>query len=467
VNLNVLKSFLKSTKITWKLTILYALIFSFVLISLNASVLFGVQFFLTNQTKQKVNITSITITEKIKTESNQAISLEHQDLIGDVHSDSTISIRIFTPEGMLINAAENFDLKLVPIPTGFNSIKEVEDDNDHFIVENRKIISNGQVKAYLQVIGNMEKENIFLKILFVLMAVSDFVGVAISLVAGYLVSKNMLHPIDKIAKTAQSISINNLNTRIEVREIDDELSRLAQTFNEMIDRLQDSFEKQNQFVSDASHELRTPISVIQGYIGLIDRWGKDDELVLQESIDAIKNETTEMTALIEKLLFLAHGESGNKKIQKSLFSLSDLMNEITKESQLISPTHLFQNMLGEDISIFADRKMLKQIFRALIDNSIKFSPTESTITLSANEDLDFINISIADQGIGISEMELSRIFDRFYRVDKDRSRETGGSGLGLSIVKWIVSAHNGQIIAHNNKEVGLTITVKFPTEKNI
>ncbi len=413
-----------------------------------------------------MNITSITITEKIKTESKQSVSLEHQDLIGDVHSDSTISIRIFTPEGILINAAENFDLKIVPIPTGFNSIKELEDDDNHFIVENRKINSNGQVKAYLQVIGNMETENIFLKILFALMAVSDFVGVAISLVAGYLVSKKMLHPIDKIAKTAQSISINNLNTRIEVREIDDELSRLAQTFNEMIDRLQDSFEKQNQFVSDASHELRTPISVIQGYISLIDRWGKDDELVLQEAIDAIKNETAEMTDLIEKLLFLAHGESGNKKIQKGSFSLSALMNEITKESQLISPTHLFLNTLDKDISIFADRKMLKQIFRALIDNSIKFSPSESTITLSAYEDLGFINISIADQGIGISEMELSRIFDRFYRVDKDRSRETGGSGLGLSIVKWIVNAHDGQIIAHKNKEVGLTITVKFPTEKN-
>lgn len=455
-------NFFKFTKISWKLTLLYASIFSLVLILLNASVLYGIKFFLVNQSMQKVSNVSNTIAEKIIGSHNEQMSLDDPELIGEARTDSTISVRIANPEGILVNSEDSFKWKTIPFASSLDSVKKMESDELHLVVENRRIISAGKTKAYLQVAGNMEKEYMFLKVLFFLMAGADALGIAISLLAGYLISRRMLFPIDRITKTAQSISINHLDRRIEVSQTDDELSRLAKTFNEMIDRLKQSFEKQNQFVSDASHELRTPISVIQGYIGLIDRWGKEDRSVLQESIDAIKNETAGMTELIEKLLFLARGDSGSQKLQKTEFSLKELIDEVGRESQLISQEHTIQYGATEDVSILADRKMLKQMLRALIDNSIKFTPPGGTIFVQAIKNENAVNITIKDTGIGIPQDEVSRIFNRFYRVDKARAKETGGSGLGLSIVKWIVDAHNGSIKAESTIGEGTSITAEFP-----
>lgn len=455
-------NFFKFTKISWKLTLLYASIFSLVLILLNASVLYGIKFFLVNQSMQKVSNISNTIAERIKGSPNEQMSLDDPELIAEARADSTISVRIANPDGALANSEDNFQWKAISFKSSLNSVKKIESGELHLVVENRQILSEGKTKAYLQVAGNMEKEYMFLKVLFVLMAGADAIGIAISLLAGYLISKRMLFPIDRITKAAQSISINHLDRRIEVNQTDDELSRLAETFNEMIGRLKQSFDKQNQFVSDASHELRTPISVIQGYIGLIDRWGKEDKSVLQESIDAIKNETAGMTELIEKLLFLARGDSGSQKLQKTEFGLKELIDEVGKESQLISKQHNIQYGTVEEVLIFADRKMLKQMLRALIDNSIKFTPPGGTIVVQTFKNEESVNITVKDTGIGIPEEELSRIFNRFYRVDKARAKETGGSGLGLSIVKWIVDAHNGRIQAESIIGEGTSITAGFP-----
>ncbi|MBZ4688736.1 MAG: putative two component sensor histidine kinase [Clostridiales bacterium] len=201
----------------------------------------------------------------------------------------------------------------------------------------------------------------------------------------------------------------------------------------MIDRLQSSFERQSQFVSDASHELWTPISIIQGYINLMDRWGKEDRDVLQESIDAIKNETSNMTELIEKLLFLARGGSGTQKLVKDEFWLNELINEVIKESRIVAPNRDISSKQNDSQRVYADRRLLKQMLRALVDNSIKFTSESGKIEINAINNGDNAKIIISDNGIGIPEEEIPLIFNRFYRVDKARARGTGGSGLGLSI----------------------------------
>lgn len=452
----------KFTKISWKLTLLYASIFSLILILLNASVLYGIKIFLINQAEQKVDDTISMLEEKIYGSSNEQMTLNDPELIGESRYDRTINVRIANAEGTVVNFSNNFNWTPTKLTETPDSVKKIEESNLHLIVENKKVLENGKVKAYIQVAGNLEKEYMFLKVLFCLMAGADLVGIGISLFAGYLVSKKMLFPIDRITKAAQSIGINNLDRRIEVHQTNDELSRLAGTFNEMIDRLQLSFEKQNQFVSDASHELRTPISVIQGYIGLIDRWGKEDRKVLQESIDAIKSETAGMTELIEKLLFLARGDSGNQKLQKTEFNLNELIAEVDKESRLISQLHYLQYHVDEEITLSADRKMLKQVLRALIDNSMKFTPPDGAITVCAKKDKDSVDIVVEDTGIGIPEQEVNNIFNRFYRIDKARSKESGGSGLGLSIVKWIVEAQGGSIRADSTVGKGTVITIMLP-----
>ena len=455
-------NFFKFTKISWKLTLLYASIFSLVLILLSASVLYGIKFYLVNQSMQKAGNISNTIAERITGPMEEKMSLHDPELIGEARTDATVSVRIANPGGVLVNSEESFQWRRIPFSSSLDSVKKIESGELHLAVANRQVLVDGKTKAYLQVAVNMENEYMFLKVLFILMACADTVGIAISLFAGYLISRRMLLPIDRISKAAQSISINNLSRRIEVNQADDELSRLAETFNEMIDRLKQSFDKQSQFVSDASHELRTPISVIQGYIGLIDRWGKEDRSVLQESIDAIKNETSGMTELIEKLLFLARGDSGNQKLQKIEFSLNELMEEVCKESHLISSIHDLHCDVAGEIALTADRKMIKQVLRALIDNSLKFTPTDGKITVHAEKVNDAVHIVVEDTGIGIPEDEVNNIFTRFYRVDKARSKESGGSGLGLSIVKWIADAHGGSIRAESTVGKGTVITMMLP-----
>ena len=196
-----------------------------------------------------------------------------------------------------------------------------------------------------------------------------------------------------------------------------------------------SFESQSKFVSDASHELRTPISVIQGYISLLDRWGKNDKEILQEAIDTIKNETSSMTNLIEKLLFLARGDSGTLKLEKESFCLNELIDEVIKESKIIAPDYYIINEKNESVTICADFRLIKQALRALIDNSIKYTPVKGEIKINSYLELENIAITIEDTGVGIPEEEIPKLFNRFYRVDEARSKKTGGTGLGLSHCK--------------------------------
>lgn len=293
------------------------------------------------------------------------------------------------------------------------------------------------------------------------MAVSDFIGIVSSIIIGYIISKKMLKPIDNITKAAENISINNLNERIDMKGPEDELKRLAATFNNMINRLQDSFNRQTQFVSDASHELRTPIAVISGYVNLLDRWGKNDKKALEKSIYAIKFEVSTMADMIEKLLFLAKGDSGVLEMNKTRFFLNKLIDEVIEESRLIDKTHNILSEKNQVVEILADYKMIKQMFRIFIDNSIKFTPENGNIVLNSVIKEKTIEMTISDTGIGIPKEEIERIFDRFYTVDKSRSKDKGGTGLGLSIAKWIVDRHNGNIEVISEEGKGTRIIIKI------
>jgi signal transduction histidine kinase len=236
-----------------------------------------------------------------------------------------------------------------------------------------------------------------------------------------------------------------LGTRLDVSGSKNELKDLAKTFNNMLDRIQSAYEKQNQFVSDASHELRTPISVIQGYANLLDRWGKSDSQVLEESITAIKTESESMKELIEKLLFLARGDKDTQKLEKEDFYINELIDEIIKETALIDNIHEVTSMRNEKLLINADRSLLKEAFRIFVDNSVKYTPEGGKIKLECSPEKNSTIITIEDTGIGISEKDLPHIFDRFYRADKSRTKETGGTGLGMAIAKWIILRHEGTI----------------------
>lgn len=243
---------------------------------------------------------------------------------------------------------------------------------------------------------------------------------------------------------------------------DAELAGLETAVNKLIARMRDSYRQQARFVSDASHELRTPIAVIRGYADLLDRWGKTDEKILEESIAAIKDESESMQHLVEQLLFLARGDSGRTPLNVSDFDVSDMMKEVWEESAMIDKNHSYKFESGGAIPARGDISLLKQAARILIENASKYTPEGGEIMLRSLVSDGHPAFSVQDSGIGISESDIPHIFERFYRADDSRSKQTGGSGLGLAIAKWIVERHGGRFEIISRKDIGTRITVILP-----
>ena len=239
---------------------------------------------------------------------------------------------------------------------------------------------------------------------------------------------------------------------------------LEKAINNLLDRMRDSYRQQSRFVSDASHELRTPIAVLQGYVNMLDRWGKNDEKILEESIEAIKGETEHMKKLVEQLLFLARGDSGRTKLNMEIFSLNEMIQEVFEESAMIDTSHRYVLKCSEDdISARGDLAMLKQTLRILLDNAAKYTPEGDEIILRTGiNDKGDPSFIIQDEGIGIAGSDVPHVFERFFRSDPARNKDGGGTGLGLSIAKWIIDKHGGYFNVLSREEIGTRITVSLP-----
>lgn len=296
-------------------------------------------------------------------------------------------------------------------------------------------------------------------------AVSDMIRMAYFLRHHHRLDKTLLMPIREMTEMTATISANNLSNRINVEGTKNELRDLAVVINSMLDRLEVSYESQKQFVSDASHELRTPIAVIQGYADMLGRWGKDDPQILQEGIDAISQEATNMKDLVQDLLFLARHDKKTLMMEMSLFDPVELLGEIKKEAELVTPQDKFLMEPAEHVQLCADRNMIKQVMRILLDNAVKYTPSGGTITMGCSAEKNACVLTMKDTGDGISPEDLPRIFDRFYRADKARQSEAGGHGLGLSIARIIVVAHGGKIRVRSKLGEGTMFTVEIPYEQ--
>ncbi len=269
--------------------------------------------------------------------------------------------------------------------------------------------------------------------------------------------------IESLAGELDKIDAGHLDSRINLPPTQKELRSLAQSINEMMDRVNQAYSAQMRFVSDASHELRTPIAVIQGYAALLDRWGKADPDALQESIDAIRGEAASMERLVEQLLFLARGDNDSQPVKMERLDLTNLAGEVLREEEMLHPERTFLPRWGEDpVSIYADPGLMKQVLRILMDNSLKYSSSEGRIYLRVSGSGDCVRVTVQDEGIGIPADGIPHIFDRFYRTDLSRDRKTGGTGLGLSNARWIVERHGGWFEVVSRPGVGTRITTVLP-----
>ena len=293
-------------------------------------------------------------------------------------------------------------------------------------------------------------------------------------------ARRLLEPLERIAQTAQELSqvrfdseklhhledaigtVSLLSPDARVLTGDKELQGLESAINDLIKRMRETYTEQTRFVSDASHELRTPIAVIQGYADMLQRWGKDDEKVLEEGITAIQSESAHMKKLVEQLLFLARGDNGRTQLVLEDVDLSLMLREVYEESLMIHPDREWRLDAEAPVMVRGDAAMLKQTARILVDNAVKYTSDGQLISLRTRFKEGAPCFEVQDNGIGIKEADLAHIFDRFFRSDPARTRATGGTGLGLSIAKWIVDRHGGYFDVFSREEFGTRIGVVLP-----
>lgn len=443
--------------ITFKTTAIYTLIISTIYLIFSLIIISAFSCYLYLQRQASLNNSSKMISSLLEYDSSQ-----NKDQIKKYSEIEDLSASIFNEDKSLYFTTEKEKSNVA-----FNEASDKESnrsviipsDNTLYMICSTKIIK-GNTFYYLQLKKSLLNDEKYIIILVFIIFFSYLLSLIFVIRKGSKTSKKMLKPIYDMTKTAQSISAHALSTRLDVIDSHDELKELAETINKMLDRIENSYELQNQFVSDASHELRTPIAVIQGYVNMLCRWGKSDAAILDESINAIKSEAENMKELVEKLLFLARADKHTQKFEIQAFELNDLISEILKETQLIDDKHTISNDYNEQAIMNGDRNLLKQAIRIFMDNAIKYTPEGGTIKLNSCIKDNRIIITIEDTGIGISENDLPRIFDRFYRCDESRTKETGGTGLGLSIAKWIIGRHHGSIEVESKLNVGTKITLR-------
>ena len=357
--------------------------------------------------------------------------------------------------------------KMVELLESFNLKSNVSDGkliniekNKYFVFKVSREIKNYKFNIYT--LKNVTNENKIYKRLEYLVILFTIIGVVITIIVSKIMSRRILKPINNVIKTAKSISTDDLSKRIEIPKEEDELQDLTLIINEMLDRLETSFENQKKFVSDASHELRTPLAIIKGYAEIIRKRGTTDIDIFVESIDSIISETDNMRNLIQKLLFLAKGEITKINTKFTEIDANEMVHQIHSDTVVSTKTHKFHLEMGEDYKIKGDETLLQQAIRALIENAAKYSEPNTNIYIKSFIKDGFGRISIRDEGVGISDEDAKRIFDRFYRVDLSRTKATGGTGLGLAIVKRIVEIHNGKIEVDSKMNEGTEISIVLP-----
>lgn len=267
--------------------------------------------------------------------------------------------------------------------------------------------------------------------------------------------------IKGFAGALNQLDVTQLDQPIVIQNKQKELDELTNAINDLLLRMNQAYKSQTRFVSDASHELRTPVAIIQGYINMLDRWGKQDEQTTQEAINAIKEESEHMKNLIEQLLFLARGDSDTMLLQKEPFNVNQLIHGMIKEAQLIDKSHEYKFNTEQQTGMNGDKQLIKQVLRILLDNSSKYSNQGEIIIIKVSHTDTDVSIMIQDNGIGMKEETIQHVFDRFYRGDVSQDIKAKGTGLGLSIAKWIVEKHDGRFEINSRYGIGTWITVTF------
>jgi len=446
---------IKNLKIRYKITIWYTVLLLILLVIFNVFIYTIISSILNQSVKGF-----------LKSDAKQVFSIIQSEGY-NIHLDIPYRIIDTNVYFVVFDANGNTGFKssilpqIVNLPIGQEQLRFVLINGTKWIVYDTPVLFNGNIIGWIRVSRSLQYIINALSHLKIIMFTCTPIYIILASLGGLFLANKALKPIDFITKTAQQISKGDLSQRLKLDKTEDEVGRLAVTFDYMLDKLESSIKKERQFASDASHELRTPISVItaQAEQALL---GSRKIKEYKEALEIIRDESKKMQHIISQLLMITRSDEGTYNFNFEILNLNIIMEDILKEFKKIADNKKIKIYYEskDNIKIKADQTLLTRLFINIIDNAIKYTNEFGEIKVNMKKEDNFCITTIEDTGIGISQEDLPYIFNRLYQVDKSRSDR--GAGLGLSIAKWIVELHKGELKVESKLNYGSKFIIKLP-----
>lgn len=446
---------MKKLTIKTRITLWYALLLLFILVVFNVFIYM--------------------VTSRILLKNNEDLLVEDTRQVFSIIQSEGYLLRFETPYKIIAtnsyfvifdssgktSLSNDIQPEIVSLPIEKEQLRYVSVNNTRWVVADTAIKIEDKIVGWVRVSRSLEFTMKVLKNLRIIIYVSIPLYILLASFGGFFLASRALRPIDRITKIAKEISKGDLSRRIKMKNSVDEVGRLADTFDEMLDKLESSIKKERQFASDASHELRTPIAVINAQVEqALSFRRKVNEY--REALKTVGNEGRKMNHIISQLIMIYRSEEGQYKFNFEVIELNEIMSDIVEEFKTIADLKEIKIdfMPADKIMVKADQTLITRLFINLMENAMKYTGENGKITINIGQDKQNAIVKIEDTGIGIPEKDIPYIFDRFYQAESSRSGS--GSGLGLSIVKWIVNIHKGSIDLKSDINEGTTFIIKLP-----
>jgi len=458
--------------IKWRLTIWYGAVLSLILIIFASGIFIYFKNSLQESIDAKIRSIGEVLSSSMTDTHNTSVFGNFERYLENVLGKKPKGkfIQIMDSSGRI--GAKMSDIEGEALPTSFSALERamrgevvyetIERTSPRLRMITIPIMENKKVTSVVQVGTSLEDFDETIKKLLLIMIISIPSSICVTIIVGYFMAKKALRPVDQIRRAAVKISSSNLDERIDIVGRRDELGRLAETFNAMIGRLKDAFQRINQFSIDVSHELKTPLTILKGETEVALRKEREKQ-DYQELLKSNLEEIDRMSCIIDDLLLLSKADTKEIKLNVEDVALRDLIMDVCMDMKVVADKKNVELETSEleDIRLKGDELKLRRMLLNVVENGIKYSHAGGKVSVSSYANNGYAKIDIMDNGIGISEEDIKYIFDRFYRADRSRKRESG-SGLGLSISRWIAEAHKGSIEVKSQSSQGSMFTIKLP-----
>lgn len=465
--MNIILQKFRNAEISTKITVTYTACFILLLMIINAVMYFGVFYALYRPASRSIKFSM----ENVKNLMENIAQDTHAFQVGSIHEPlvAGVVLRVIDDAGnILIDSDAHY-----PSNDEFN--ENILDDPPIFANEDMEVATIKSALVYraktdftfegehvnLYFFRTITSEKFLLDNLESMLLLLDLFGIIFAVAVGHFTSRKVLKPIETMTEHAQNIAFGKMNGRIEIPPANDELTELAKTFNDMLDRIQGGIDAQLDFVVKATHALLNPAAAIFGSNETLKKHGFNDKEIFDEMTDAISYSVDNMDDILKNLLFITRIDRNCQKINKVKLNSARLVKRAAELKKIVAPNYNFEIVQNDDAEIFGDEDLILQMLERFLDNAVKYNPENKKITVSSKVDGGKIYLSVADSGVGIAREYLDKIFERFFRIGT--VEDVRGSGLGLSIAKWIADNHDIKIEVASELGRGTTFTLVIPT----